>query len=61
MRSKRLKDVLTDFETRKNTFYVDWDEVGGGGGKDGLDIKGKGLQIATDEFRKWLSSNSIMV
>jgi hypothetical protein len=54
------QDVLTDFETRKNIFYVDWDEVGRGW-KDGLDIEGKDLQKAIDEFRKWLSSNSIMV
>lgn len=55
---KTKEEVLTDFRTRKDIFYVDWDEIKNSW-KSGLDIESKDLLSAISAFRKWLEDNSL--
>lgn len=53
---KTKQDILTNFQTRKDIFYVDWDDTAGKW-SDGLDIESKDLKVAIDQFRNWIKSN----
>lgn len=53
---KTKEDVLTDFQARKNIFYVDWDDSNQKW-KGGLDIESKDLKNVIKDFRNWMKQN----
>lgn len=55
---KTKQDISTNFQTRKEIFYVDWDNTKNDW-KEGLDIESKDLLNVILSFKTWLDENSI--
>jgi AbiV family abortive infection protein len=57
---KTKQDISTDFQIRKDIFYVDWDNAKNGW-KGGLDIESKDLLSVISSFKAWLEKNSLSI
>lgn len=55
---KTKEDISTDFQIRKDIFYVDWDDTKNDW-KVGLDIESKDLLNVISSFKGWLKDNSL--